>query len=558
MALALVLIATTAGLAAALLILSYRSSVVVTLSDVAYHVRARSIAESALTLAIAEVRRNGTWRTDHAHGVWVSDEPFDGGTFTIAGLDGVDVDGNGTVDGDGDLANGISDRATLVAVGTYQNVTHVVRARVVPEVFSSRVLLFVGDVAALSAQDQAKKAQMEAWGYLVIPMAASASQAEIDAALTEVDVVYISEEIDAVILGTKLTDATIGIVSEDMNLNNELGVSDDGIAFVSSSIEITDDKNHYIAAPFAQGSLPVATVAIGLTYVSGAMAPAGQSLAEKELTNFPTLVAVEAGGTLQTGVAAGRRVVLPWGADSFDFTKLNANGLVITHRALTWAAGRDISVLLVVDDPDNPTVQDAAKQALLESWGHVVTLIDSAAPSFVLAAATHDVAYITEDIEAADLNTKLADKSIGVVNEEANLSDEFGLASGITWIPWQDHIEIDAVSHYITARFDPGTLQISTTLQPVSCLDGVTALDLQVLGRFDIIHRGLSVINAGGALVGGGFAPGRRVDLPWGGTDFDVTTLNDNGRLIIQRAVEWAANITPAGSTILYSFVWVE
>lgn len=87
------------------------------------HSRARAIAESALNLALQEVRNNGEWRTTYANGDWIVDHAFDGGTFTINGQDGIDEDGDGAVDGDGDLADDGSDYLTLTAVATFNGVT---------------------------------------------------------------------------------------------------------------------------------------------------------------------------------------------------------------------------------------------------------------------------------------------------------------------------------------------------------------------------------------------------------------------------------------------------
>jgi hypothetical protein len=92
---------------------------------------ARAIAESGLQLVITEVKRNSDWRTDFSHGVWVSDEPYAGGTFTITGEDGVDTNGDDTIsvpaEGDGDLTDDDTDALTLTSKGTYDGITHTVR-----------------------------------------------------------------------------------------------------------------------------------------------------------------------------------------------------------------------------------------------------------------------------------------------------------------------------------------------------------------------------------------------------------------------------------------------
>jgi len=83
--------------------------------------RARFVAETGLELAVAHVRANSSWRTDHSQGNWVVDDPFAGGTFTVLGEDGADADGDGVIanpaEGDGDLADDASDLLTLTATG---------------------------------------------------------------------------------------------------------------------------------------------------------------------------------------------------------------------------------------------------------------------------------------------------------------------------------------------------------------------------------------------------------------------------------------------------------
>jgi len=90
------------------------------------------VAESGLELAIAYIRANEDWRTDQSHGTWVTDQSFGDGTFTIVGEDGEDTDGDGTVDGDGDLGDDPDDLLTLTVTGKVSGTTHIARALVTP------------------------------------------------------------------------------------------------------------------------------------------------------------------------------------------------------------------------------------------------------------------------------------------------------------------------------------------------------------------------------------------------------------------------------------------
>ena len=104
---------------------------------------------------------------------------------------------------------------------------------------------------------------------------------------------------------------------------------------------------------------------------------------------------------------------------------------MVAVRTEAWPEDGDIvNVLFVVTNPGSPTPQELARKALMEGWGFVVTLINASAGQAAIdvAAAKADVAYVAEDINPADLGGKLSNATIGVVNEEAELVDEFGFA----------------------------------------------------------------------------------------------------------------------------------
>jgi uncharacterized repeat protein (TIGR01451 family) len=199
------------------------------------------------------------------------------------------------------------------------------------------VLLVVPDAASLGPQDTAKKALMESWGYTVVPISASDSQAAFDTAVATSDAAYISEEITSSDLGTKLTNACIGVVNDEDALSDEFGISSGFGLYTSDTIDITN-SSHYITQPFVIGSLTIAAPAQSLHTVSGSIAPGAQFLAERPATANGTLVVIETGGLLYTGGnAAGRRVYLPWGGGGFDINSLNANGELLMRRAVEWA-----------------------------------------------------------------------------------------------------------------------------------------------------------------------------------------------------------------------------
>ena len=245
------------------------------------------------------------------------------------------------------------------------------------------------------------------------------------------------------------------------------------------------------------------------------------------------------------GNAAGRRVLVPVGEANVDWRYLTGNGRLVVQRAIAWAMNADnVSIgklLMVVVDDNNLTSQEDAKQALLESWGYVVTVIDQDdnQPDFDAALVGQDVVFITEDVASGSLGSKLVDATIGVVTEEDNLSDEFGLSDSIHWGSGTT-LTIDDNLHFITSPFSLGPLTVLNTNHSLSDVTGTLAPDLQMLGS-TTAGPALVAIDAGATIVGGGSAAGRRVQLPWGSNDMQLSYLAPEGLTIFQRALEWGA-----------------
>ena len=203
-------------------------------------------------------------------------------------------------------------------------------------------------------------------------------------------------------------------------------------------------------------------------------------------------------------------------------------------------------LLLVVKDDENPTGQEKDRRALIESWGFAVTLIDDsdAQEVFNAAVAEVDVAYVSEQVDAGKLATKLREAAVGVVNEDEDLVDDFGFASKTTSVSEQ-LVYVDDNTHHITSEFAAGWITAFSHAQPVYTLKGFAPPQYQVLiytrtGGVNL-YPSLMVLEEGWELYGGGTAAGRRVQLPWGRGGFDINKLTSDGQLIMQRAIEWAA-----------------
>ena len=206
-------------------------------------------------------------------------------------------------------------------------------------------------------------------------------------------------------------------------------------------------------------------------------------------------------------------------------------------------------LLLVVGDPANLTNGDAKKKALFKSWGYTVTLIaDNANQStFDTEVANNDAAYVSESVGQTELGTKLTNAAIGLVNEEGESNDEFGIASSFAW-PVGNAINVTDTTHYITSVFPAGMLRIFSHSMEGLSVAGPQAPGLQILtdwggaGSLVVLETGAtSYIFDEGSVDGTRPAAGRRVMLPLGReANLNWNYLNNNGQLIVQRALQWA------------------
>jgi hypothetical protein len=423
-----------------------------------------------------------------------------------------------------------------------------------------KVLMVVVNPTTPVPADAYKKALFESWGYTVNLIGENTNAAGFMAAAASNDVFFISETVNVGQVGVRLRDVPIGVVSEDGIYTSQLGFAENSAWPTGSAINVTD-TSHYITTPFPSGPLDIYAAAMEQLTVSGPEAPGLQVLADA--SGAGSLVLLEQGAAMGGDVpaenAAGRRVMLPLGR-ALNFNYLNANGRLLVQRALQWGTGNTggppKNLLLVVVDPASLTAQEAAKQALIESWGYVVNLIDESdtQANFDAAIAANDVAYIPQDINSTNLGTKLRNATIGVVNEEGEQVDELGI-SGDKIFKTRQEIDIVDNSHYITQPFATGLLTFVSSDQSVHMLSGDIAPGLLTLARsFNVgsqWNSSLAVIETGDALDISGTAAGRRMQLPWGGGTFDINQLNADGQTIMQRAIEWAEGAGSGGGASL-------
>jgi len=212
------------------------------------------------------------------------------------------------------------------------------------------------------------------------------------------------------------------------------------------------------------------------------------------------------------------------------------------------------NLLFVVADPSAIDGEDIARQNLIESWGYSVTPIDDSkqAADFDNAAISHDVIYVSELVDHNELGNKLRNTDIGIVVEEQYLFQEFGFSGSRSQ---KSHPDINVLdnTHHITSEFPLGMVDIYTTAQMSSMVINPAA-SVNVLA--ELKNTGpdwdptVVTIDTGGEMYGGGPAPARRVKLPF--TDIDVGLLSDDGRTLMRRAIEWAAESGSLSDPLAY------
>jgi hypothetical protein len=312
-------------------------------------------------------------------------------------------------------------------------------------------------------------------------------------------------------------------------------------------------------------------VVLGITFVAGktltGLNQRGLPLSESAAKHYESLLARNIAGS-GANMAISRLIRDPewrggFGNTNFNGGQYNATitdldtAVQITASGVYGRAQKNLQVLLkpgalrvllVVQNTNPLTGQDAAKKARIESWGYVVNVIDDQAPQPEIDAALskNQVVYISEEVAHGNVDEKLKWAPIGLVNEDKDLSDhQIGFSTSFrTWTGLDINIINNA--HPITLGFPLGTLRITNDTWNLHRADGSFAP-----GGLSLAEKpaqpgkpALMVVEAGQLLIFGP-APARRVRLPWGNHSIDFNTINQNGLTIMRRAIEWALGDNP-------------
>ncbi len=449
---------------------------------------------------------------------------------------------------------------------------------------SARYNFFTGSfTVAPTTSESARIRLFESWGYQTTIISAQESQDNITAQLNDHEVVYVSSDVPSTDLGTKLVEATIGVVNENPNYVDEFGfASDSSISFASALV--LNASNHYIASGFADPAIVTFSASQSVISLSGTPAsdlngigtwlttfeaapddpivsldpnlkPISnfQSISIDELEEEPrlssaSLVTLNTGANTYTGATvAGRRVQLPW-ATGLDINRLSLDGRTLLQRSIAWAAGAGeqttiTKLLFVVTDREALTDQETQREELLKSWGYDLVLInDEDTPdNFAAAAASCDAAYVSTEVDSIDLAQQLASATLGIVSEHQEGIAVFGFGSGLLKTS-DSETDITNASHYITQPFGDSRIQLFEFEQTLVHTAGSPSTGTTVLSQSPgNAYEQLAAIDVGGTLYSGRSSPGRRVKMPWGDSDFNFALLTDNGQTLLKRAITWAA-----------------
>jgi hypothetical protein len=204
----------------------------------------------------------------------------------------------------------------------------------------SKVLLLVNDSKSLAVAEAERKSLLESWNFVVVVKGLNDGEQAIINEAKSVAAVYLSSSLNSTSAATivvQLAAQTVGVVNEHPNFVDELGFasSTDTNAF-TSSLNITN-TSHHITSTSNSGSQ---SMGLFLTqyWLDGTLATNLNALGT--VGGKPGLATIDPQDLLHDGrLAAGRRVVLPWGVTTADPALWNSACQELTCRAIEWASG---------------------------------------------------------------------------------------------------------------------------------------------------------------------------------------------------------------------------
>lgn len=270
-------------------------------------------------------------------------------------MDGVDRDGDGAIGSISNDNNTATDPTvsgarcwatktsaggltTITARGENTSARRAVRVQLVDSgaaATEGTILLVVANASSLLPEEVSRRTLMQGWGYTVVPISATSSQAAFDSAVRTSSIAYIVETVLSSDVGTKLTNAPIGVITEESALSDEFGFSSSMTTMSATQIDIFN-TSHYITSTLPSGVRTIYTSSQPVRWLSGTQG--GYTALARQVSTSNNVLAVMERGTALTpsGTAAGKRVYLPWGNTGFDMASLNSDGQTIMRRSIEW------------------------------------------------------------------------------------------------------------------------------------------------------------------------------------------------------------------------------
>ncbi len=183
---------------------------------------------------------------------------------------------------------------------------------------------------------------------------------------------------------------------------------------------------------------------------------------------------------------------------------------------------------------------DQNKIDLMQAWGYNVDTYDDLNLG-ALTPSSYDSLFISSTTLSTRVGDQFNSTDSGIVSEDSLLSDDFDMAS-VSYTQSGTNLDIIDNSHFLLSPFAPGTLPVYSQPMEVLSYGGTVAAGVEALADIDSLGS-LVVADTGASLLGGATAAGRRVLLPLGRsfeTNFNWDFLNNNGLIMVQRALEWS------------------
>lgn len=229
---------------------------------------------------------------------------------------------------------------------------------------AANVLLVTGS-GTLTSDESARRTQFQTWGHTVTTIVDSDTQTNFNTAMAAVDVVYIPMTVQEWEVGTKVKTTTKGVVCEERYLDIEMGFSTaDGWDASHNNTEVLNNS-HSVTSGLSTGYVTIVSSNQPLAMMNATVAGGMTVLSKQNYAAGNMLGVIDVGGALAGGgTAAGRRVRMPWGGDSFNWSALNANGLKIAQQAIAWAVGATGPILhWKLDATSGATATDSSGNA---------------------------------------------------------------------------------------------------------------------------------------------------------------------------------------------------